>query len=527
VKSKSNVVMCRVFAVFMLLAGSAAAQSNAYRQTNLASDVAGNATHLAPGLANPWGIAFLPGRSFFIANNASGRVTTHNADGLEDAGGIGFIVPTTDGSRPDKPTGIVADPTGSFFIGGFIPQFIVAASDGTISGWGPDSRGDLPVQSTVAVDHSSRGAVYTGLAILRPACCTVFLAVADFHGGIIESFTRGMAGLATPGNFTDPTLPAGFAPFGIQAVGDNVFITYTRQDASRNNPVFGAGNGVVSVFDLEGNFLRRFATGGTLNAPWGVTQASAHFGAFSNDILIGNLGDGSISAFDPVTGNFAGQLTDSAGNVIRNSGLWGLTFRTDGVGDPDTLYFTAGIANEQHGLFGAIVAAGNGGTAPDFSVGASPAEATVAAGQSATFVLTISPLAGFTGNVSFSCSAPIGITCSFSPPSVVASSGPASTTMTTTTSASVMQYANSLGMLTIAFLGLGVIGTVIAPTANLRAGLTWKRLAGWMIGVASLLALAGCGYSNRMQANRGTATVLVTASAGASSHTTAINITVQ
>lgn len=513
--------------MLVLLAGSAAAQSNAYRQINLASDVAGNATHLAPGLANPWGIAFLPGQSFFIANNASGRVTTHNPDGLADAGGIGFLVPTTDGTRPDKPTGIVADPSGSFFIGGFIPQFIVAATDGTISGWGPDSRGDLPVQSTVAVDHSSRGAVYTGLAILRPACCTVFLAVADFHGGIIESFTRGMAGLATPGTFTDPTLPAGFAPFGIQVVGDNVFITYARQDATRSNPVLGAGNGVVSVFDLEGNFMRRFATGGTLNAPWGVTQASAHFGAFSNDILIGNLGDGSISAFDPVSGNFAGQLTDAAGNVIRNSGLWGLTFRADGVGDPDTLYFTAGIANEQHGLFGAIVPASNGGTSPDFSVGANPAEVTVAAGQSATFLLTVTPMAGFTGNVTFSCTAPTGIACTFSPPSVDATAGPVTTTMTATTSTNVQQYGTSMGTLAMVFLGLGVIGTVVAPAAKLHARFTWKRVAGWLIGTALLLALAGCGYGHRMQANRGTATILVTASAGASSHTTTISVTVQ
>ena len=517
----------RLLVIVLLLASSVAAQTTAYRQTNLASDVPGTANLVAPRLVNPWGIAFLPGRAFFIANNGSGRVTTHNPDGLADAGGLGFIVPRSDGTGQDTPTGIVSDTTGSFLISGFAPQFLVAALDGTISGWGPDGAGNLPVASTVAVDHSAQGDVFTGLAILRPACCTVFLAVADFHGGAIESFNTGMARLSPPGNFTDPNLPAGFAPFGIQVIGDKVFITYALQDATRRNPVLGPGNGVVSVFDLEGNFVRRFASGGSLNAPWGVTQASAQFGAFSNDILVGNLGDGSISAFDPVTGNFAGQLTDAAGNVIRNSGLWGLAFRADGFGDPNTLYFTAGIANEQHGLFGAIVA--SNGTSPDFSLGATPADATVVAGQSATFMLTVTPVAGFAGNVTFACTAPTGITCNFEPAFVNATAGPVTTTLTATTSAGVLRYGQALGnLLPLAFLaGFGLVGTVVAPTTNVQRRFNWKRLAGWVIGVAMLLALAGCGYSKNMQANRGTAAVLVTASAGGASHTTIVNVTVQ
>jgi len=131
-------------------------------------------------------------------------------------------------------------------------------------------------------------------------------------------------------------------------------VTYAVQDAAGLNPVPGSGNGIVNVFDQEGNFVRRFASNGPFNAPWGSVQASANFGGFSNDILIGNFGDGTINAFDPTTGNFLGQLKDATGKVITNPGLWALVFRSDGVGSPDTLYFTAGSSGEDHGLFGAI-----------------------------------------------------------------------------------------------------------------------------------------------------------------------------
>jgi uncharacterized protein (TIGR03118 family) len=156
------------------------------------------------------------------------------------------------------------------------------------------------------------------------------------------------------GSFKDEDLPLGYAPFNIQQIGAEVFVTYAVQDAAGTNPVVAAGNGIVNVFDQEGRFIRRFASNGPLNAPWGIVQASANFGRFSNDILIGNFGDGTINAFDPATGNFIGQMKDASGKVITNPGLWALVFRSDGVGDPNTLYFTAGSSGENHGLFGAI-----------------------------------------------------------------------------------------------------------------------------------------------------------------------------
>jgi len=140
----------------------------------------------------------------------------------------------------------------------------------------------------------------------------------------------------------------------MQVIGNQVFIASALQDAAKHDPVAGAGNGIVSVFDFDGRFIRQFATAGSLNAPWGITQASANFGPFSNDILIGNAGDGTINAFDPTTGNFAGQIKDGDGNAVVNSGLHALTFRSDRFADPDTLFFAAGINNGQDGLFGAI-----------------------------------------------------------------------------------------------------------------------------------------------------------------------------
>jgi uncharacterized protein (TIGR03118 family) len=335
----------------LLCANGASAQSVAYRQTNLSSDLPGLANHTDVDLRNPWGVAFNPGQSFFITNN-NGHVIAQDATGAFTGG---FIIPNPAGTGSGgAATGIAAD-SSSFFGGGDLVQpFITATEAGGIYLWGVDTNGDIPTAATLKVDKSQAGAVYTGLAILKPDCCAPFLAVANFHSGLVEPYTTSFDPLAPPGSFTDPSLPAGYAPFGIQTIGNQVFVLYALQGADKHDPVFGAGNGVVSIFDLEGNFVRRFATAGNLNAPWGVTKASANFGPFSNDILIGNAGDGIINAFDPATGNFAGQVKNGDGTVLVNNGLHGLAFRTDGIGDPDTLYFTAGINNGQDGLFGAI-----------------------------------------------------------------------------------------------------------------------------------------------------------------------------
>src|SRR6266436_9035989 len=342
-----------VFLGFLFAAGSATAQTVGYRQTNLSSNLPNVANNVTPGLVNPWGIAFLSDQPFFIADNKVGRVTVHDASGLSVGPG-GFIVPNAIGTGFDTPTGSVADQN-SFF-GGLLllKPFILVTDEGTVFTWSPDAQGDIPQAATLVVNHASNGAVYKGVAILNSSLTAPALAATDFHGGFIETFLRGFPPVALPGSFTDPSLPAGYAPFGIQVIGQQVFVTYALQDAVKHDPVVGAGNGIVSIFDMDGNFVLRFATAGALNVPWGITQASANFGPFSNNILIGNAGDGNINAFDLATGNFVGKLKDGDGHVIAKIGLHGLAFRSDGFGDPDTLYFTSQFNNEEDGLFGAI-----------------------------------------------------------------------------------------------------------------------------------------------------------------------------
>lgn len=336
---------------FLFAAADATAQTISYRQTNLASNIQGKANNVTLSLVNPWGIGFLSGQSFFLADNKAGRVTSHDATGANVAPGS-FIIPNISGTGFDNPTGIVADQNSSFGGPSLIKPFILVTEQGSIFTWGPNAQGDLPQQATLVRRRAS--GVFKGAAILDSLLTQPVLAVTDFHEGFIDTFLPRFSQVALPGSFTDPTLPAGYAPFGIQVIGRQVFVTYALQDAAKHDPVVGKGNGIVSIFDMDGNFVRRFATGGALNAPWGITQASANFGPFSNDILIGNVGDGTINAFDPATGDFAGELIDGDGNGITEVGLHALAFRTDGFGDPNTLYFTAELTNEQDGLFGAI-----------------------------------------------------------------------------------------------------------------------------------------------------------------------------
>ncbi len=505
---------------FVLLLGtmSVVAQTNSYEQTNLVSDMAGAAAHTDPKLINPWGISFFPGQPFWISDNNSGYSTVYDANGVTQLAPV--LIPAPPGhNSPATPTGTVINPTSGFKVGDVPSQFLFVGEDGTISGWNGTGNAIL------AVDHSAAGAVYKGMAILSPACCATYLAVANFHSGLIETYTQNFDLLAPPGSFTDPSLPAGYAPFNIQPIGNQVFVTYAVQDAAKHDPVNATGNGIVDIFDLEGNFVERYAQNGSLNSPWGVVQASANFGQFSNDILIGNFGDGTINAFDLTTGDSLGQLKDQTGAAITNASLWALVFGAGGTGDTNTLYFTAGLANEGHGLFGAITAV----AAPtaDYSLKASPTSATVAAGGSTSFTLTVTPANGFASTVTLSCAAPTGITCSLNPATITPGTGNATSMLTATASSSVQHY-GKLGVMETLFTGLGLFGCFFARAGRSRRGLYSLLLAGFASALiaGSLLASTGCGgYSS--QANRGTASIVVTATSGALRHTTTVNLTVQ
>lgn len=336
---------------FLFAPTNSIGQTIAFRQTNLVSNVPNVANNVTPRLANPLGLAFLPGQPFFIADNKDGHVTSFDATGLNVRPGA-FAVPSPTGTGFDSPTGIVADQSSSFGNPSLIKPFIVVTEQGTIFTWGPDSQGNLPTNATEV--RKRAGAVYRGATILNSLLTAPVLAVTDFRGGFIDTFLPGFSAVALPGSFTDPNLPAGYGPFGIQVIGQQVFVTYALQDSAKLNPILGSGNGIVSIFDMDGNFVRRFATAGALNAPWGITQASANFGPFSNDILIGNVGDGTINAFDPASGRFLGSLLDGDGFALAEIGLHGLAFRADGFGDRDTLYFTSQFSDESNGLFAAI-----------------------------------------------------------------------------------------------------------------------------------------------------------------------------
>lgn len=201
---------------------------------------------------------------------------------------------------------------------------------------------------------NSLTAVYKGLAIGNNGTENQLYAT-NFRAGFIDVFNSIFSPVTIPGVFNDPGLPAGFAPFNIRNLGGKLYVTYAKQDLLKHDPVAGAGNGFVDVFDTSGAFLQRLVSGGQLNSPWGLALAPGNFGAFSNDLLVGNVGDGSINAFDPVTGAFVGQMLDGSGNPLAIPGLLGLDFGNGGNGgDLDKLYFTAGGAAGDHGLFGSL-----------------------------------------------------------------------------------------------------------------------------------------------------------------------------
>ena len=494
-----------------LLTTAVAAQTTAYQQTNLVSDVSGSAAHTDPLLINPWGIAFQPGSVFWIPANNSGFSQQYDASGNAGTPASVKIPPPAGSTAAATPTGVVYNATSAF-----APStFIFATEDGTLSTWySPNGN-----NAVLALDHSSSSAVYKGLALVQPASSAPFLAVANFHSGLVETYASGFVAVAPAGSFTDPNLPAGYAPFNIQPIGNQLFVTYAVQDSAKHDPVNAAGNGIVNIFNPDGTFVKRFTSNGALNSPWGVAQASPDFGQFSNDILIGNFGDGLINVFDPATGNSVGQIKDANGTAIANGSLWSLVFGADGTGDPNTLYFTAGLANEQHGMFGTITVASN--AAADFALSGTPSTATVTAGQAATFTITTTPMGGFTGTVALSCTAPAGITCTFSPKSETLGADPAKSTLTASTAVRTGGTGYSqMGAFLLAGLGM------LAASAKSRK----RRTATWL-GVIGLLTLAmtllGCGnYSKPSGTMAGPASIMVTAQSGTMSHTTTLTLNV-
>jgi uncharacterized protein (TIGR03118 family) len=329
--------------------------SGGFAQVNLASDVPGLARVTDPNLVNPWGIAFSPTGPFWFANNGSG--VSDLLDGRGQPVPLVVTVPSPLRSG-GTPTGTVFNGGSGFAIsenGVSAPsRFLFSTEDGTISGW---TAVVDPTRALLAVDNSSTGAVYKGLALAWDQAGRSLLYAADFGRGTIDVFDQDFKPVGPPGSFQDANLPDGFAPFNIQNINDLLFVTYARQDEARHDEVAGAGQGFIDVYDIGGNLVRRFASQGALNAPWGLALAPAGFGPFGASLLIGNVGDGHINAYDTASGGFLGPLADDNDVPLAIPTLWALTFGNGHEGGAtDTLFFAAGVNYEQHGLFGAIQA---------------------------------------------------------------------------------------------------------------------------------------------------------------------------
>jgi uncharacterized protein (TIGR03118 family) len=315
-------------------------RADTYSWTNFQSDIAGVAQHTDPNLVNPWGMA-VPGTNgpIWVSDNGTGVSTLYHPDGT--ALSLVVTIPTAKHNKDaGNPTGVVFNGTTFFQVtknGNSQPaRFIFVSEDGSISGWNQTLDG---THAIIAVDNSTDHAVYKS-ATLGVANGHNFLYVSNFHTGQVETYDESFHQV-TPNGFVDPNLPAGYAPFGIRNFNGQIFVTYALQDKKKHDDVPGPGNGFISVFDTSGNFVMRLVSNGNLNAPWGLALVD-------NELWVGNFGDGLINVYDPMTGAFVETLMRADGTPLQFDGLWDLLPLGSGV------YFTAGIADEAHGLFGII-----------------------------------------------------------------------------------------------------------------------------------------------------------------------------
>lgn len=548
--------------------GMAAAQTaGAYQATNIISDGSVSAAATDPNFVNPWGISDAPGQVFWINTNATGL------DYLATpTGSIPFkvIIPTATGSGTGTPTGTVFNGVATDFVltNGSHASFLFCTLDGLITGW----NGKLGTNNSITqivVNQSANNASYTDMAIVNNANGAFILAANFGQGSDIEVYDNKFAAAKLAGNFTDPNLPPGYAPYSVHAIDSRVFVTYAlRTSASGGSSgggggspspyvvggaapspravsytaTLGAGNGIVDVFDNNGNFVARAVTGGNLNAPWGLAIAPSSFGVFGGDLLVGNFGDGVINAYDATTFAFRGQMEDGTGKTMVYPALWELLFGdgTSGSGDVNTLYFAAGLGNAAHGLFGAIANNASAGGAATFGFSASTQAASVTAGSAAQFIVSAAPTNGFNGNVNLSCSGlPMGATCSFSPSQLAVSpTASATSTVTVQTSAHAalappIQHNRLKAIIDLALLL--PFAPVLAFTRRRKGRGNHLRLLGvLLLLLGSTGAMIGCSSytapstQNNPGAPTGTMSrIIISATSGSVTQSTAVSLSVQ
>jgi len=333
-----------------------------YQVHNLVSNIQGKADFTDPDLVNAWGVAFNPDGVVWVNDGGTGKSTLYDGDGIKQPPPpLPPLVVTIPGPADGaKPTGIVYfGGSKDFKIDGNPSRFIFATETGRIAGWAPVPQSPPPTTATGMVDNSATGAIYKGLALSADGNRYLLYAT-DFHNAKVDVFDGAFKSVPlASGAFKDPKIPSGFAPFGIQAINGVIFVTYAKQDEDKEDDVAGRGLGYINAFDASGHLLHRVAGGGKLNAPWGVAMAPANFGEFSNRLLVGNFGDGSVIAYSPNRHrhNPGTRLRQANGSLLQIDGLWGISFG-NGLQKQATnaLFFAAGPNGEADGLYGRIEA---------------------------------------------------------------------------------------------------------------------------------------------------------------------------
>jgi uncharacterized protein (TIGR03118 family) len=342
-----------VAVVAALAAGSASAapQDDVYGVANLVGDTSGAASSSDASLVNAWGLSAGPTTPWWTSNNGTNTSTLYSGTGAKAALTV---------SVPGGPTGTVFNGVGTDFVvtqngKSGAARFLFATEGGQILGWSPTVNGTVAV---VGADSSSKGAIYKGLAISADR-----LYATDFHNGRVDVFDRTFAPVSLANAFTDPKIPKGFAPFGIQALANDIFVTYAKQDSAKKDDTPGDGAGYVDEYTTDGQLVARVASGGRKNAPpnapWGLALAPNNFGVFSGDVLVGNFGNGRIAAYQQRGAKwvYKGELRKGDGSIVVLDGLWAIAFGNGAAAGPATsLYYASGPSDESHGLFGAITA---------------------------------------------------------------------------------------------------------------------------------------------------------------------------
>lgn len=342
-----------------VLAAPVAADNSGKREGYSSQVLVSNGSQPAPftdpNLVNAWGIVFNPTGVVWVNNQGTGKATLYDGNGVPQS--LVVTVPGPAAGVPSNPTGIVFSGGTDFVVtkGASMgpARFIFATLEGSISGWAPN----VDVLNAQLAVPTTGTAVYTGLA-LGGNGTTHLLYAANFRTGGVDVFDGTFKPVEVPGGFRDRSLPSSFAPFGIQAIDGDVYVTYAKVDPATGQGVQGPGLGFVNVFDPEGRLVRRVASRGVLNEPWGLALAPASFGKFGGALLVGNLGDGTINAYGPRSGKFLGTLRDTRGRRLHTDGLWGIAFGNGILSqESNALFFTSGPNRGADGAYGVITVA--------------------------------------------------------------------------------------------------------------------------------------------------------------------------